>query len=336
MKPTPQPKELLENIKLVIKKSKERVFQQINHTMVYVYYEIGRQIVESEQNGKERAGYAKETIKHLSEQLTEEFGRGFSMTNLEQMRKFYIAYSKPQLKGEENTLPDFRLSWSHYTFLMRIEPIEERNFYEIETRNNKWSLRELKRQFDSALYERLALSLDKEKVKQLSEKGQVIEKPSDSVKDPYIVEFLGYKPDSSYTEEDLETAIINKLGSFLLELGKGFTFVARQKRISFSEKHFHIDLVFYNRMLQCFVLIDLKIGELTHKDLGQMQMYVNYYDREMKLSHERKTIGIVLCRLKDNAVVEYTLPEDNQQIFASQYQTILPDKEKLKMLINGE
>ena len=204
---------------------------------------------------------------------------------------------------------------------------------EIESFNNNWSVRELKRQYDSDLYTRLALSRNKSQIKELSEKGLIIQNPKDAIKDPYILEFLGLPEHSSYSENELEEEIINKLENFLLELGNGFTFVARQKRISFEEKHFRIDLVFYNRILKCFVLIDLKIGELKHQDLGQMQMYVNYYDRDIRLESENKTIGIVLCRDKSESVVKYTLPENNNQIFASKYKTIFPSKKELKSLL---
>jgi predicted nuclease of restriction endonuclease-like (RecB) superfamily len=217
---------------------------------------------------------------------------------------------------------------------MRIEDEKERRFYEIESEKYNWSVRELKRQYDSALYTRLALSRDKEGVLKLSEQGQIIEKPKDIIKDPYILEFLGLPELHQYSESELEEEIINKLENFLLELGHGFTFVARQKRITFDDKHFRIDLVFYNRILKSFVLIDLKIGELKHQDLGQMQMYVNYYDREKRLEDENKTIGIVLCQNKSNLVVEYTLPENNEQIFASKYKTVLPSKEDLIKLIS--
>ena len=299
--------------------------------MVKTYFEIGRLIVEDEQKGFERAEYGKETLKNLSVKLTKEFGKGFSATNLEQMRKFYKVYGISQTVSEE-----FKLSWSHYLVLMRMENLNERNFYEIEAINNNWSLRELKRQFNSALYERLVLSKNKEKVKELALKGQVIEKPSDVVKDPYILEFLGLEEKPNYSENDLETEIINKLEMFLLELGKGFTFVGRQVRFTFDEKHFRVDLVFYNRILRCFVLIDLKIGEVTHQDIGQMQMYVNYYDRIVKLPEENKTIGIIICREKNDTLVRMTLPQDNEQIFASKYEMILPSKEEIKKLIMGD
>ena len=227
----------------------------------------------------------------------------------------------------------FFLSWGHYIRLMRIVNINERHFYEIESYTNNWSVRELSRQFDSSLYERLALSRNKEDVKRLSQLGQVIEKPIDAIKSPLVLNFLELKEDNSYSEKDLETRIINKLQDFLLELGKGFTFVKRQMRLSFGEQHFYVDLVFYNRFLRCFVVIDLKIGELKHQDIGQMQMYVNYFDRYVKTNDENKTIGILLCKEKNDAIVELTLPEDNNQIFASQYELVLPSKEELKKLL---
>jgi predicted nuclease of restriction endonuclease-like (RecB) superfamily len=217
---------------------------------------------------------------------------------------------------------------------MRIEDIAERQFYEIECFQNNWSLKELQRQYDSALYERLALSRDKEGIKQLARQGQMIEKTTDMLKDPYVLEFLDLPEPQRYSESDLEQALIDKLEHFLLELGKGFTFVGRQVRFSFDEKHFKVDLVFFNRLLRCFVLIDLKIGELTHQDIGQMQMYVNYYDRFVRLPDENKTAGIILCKDKNDTLVEMTLPQDNDSIFASRYQTILPDKQTFIALLN--
>lgn len=322
---------LYKNILNLLKNSREQVLRTVNSTMVKTYFEIGRLIVEDEQKGFERAEYGKETLKNLSVSLTKEFGKGFSATNLKQMKNFYLAYKISQTVSDQ-----FKLSWSHYLVLMRMENLNERNFYEIEAINNNWSLRELKRQFNSALYERLVLSKNKEKVKELALKGQVIEKPSDVVKDPYILEFLGLEEKPNYSENDLETEIINKLEMFLLELGKGFTFVGRQVRFTFDEKHFRVDLVFYNRILRCFVLIDLKIGEVTHQDIGQMQMYVNYYDRIVKLPEENKTIGIIICREKNDTLVRMTLPQDNEQIFASKYEMILPSKEEIKKLIMGD
>lgn len=320
--------ELYNKIARLLEEARRKVTSAVNIAMVYTYFEIGRIIVEDEQNGNSRAEYGKEVLKNLSEKLTREFGKGFSVTNLKQMRDFYQSYSIRQTLSDQ-----FHLSWSHYLFLMRIDSKAERDFYEKEATNSNWSLRELKRQFDSSLYERLALSKDKDEVKKLSAQGIIIEKPADIVKDPYVLEFLGLPEQASYSESELEQKLINKLESFLLELGKGYTFVGRQVRLTFDEKHFYVDLVFYNRILQCFVLIDLKIGELSHQDLGQMQMYMNYYDRFVKLEHENKTIGIVLCKKKNDALVEITLPEENKQIFASKYQTVLPDKQSLTKLI---
>jgi predicted nuclease of restriction endonuclease-like (RecB) superfamily len=315
----------------LLKRAQNTVVQAVNKTMVLTYFEIGKMIVEEEQNGKERAKYGQQLIDELSLRLLNEFGKGFSSTNIKQMRSFYLTYSIRQTVSDE-----FNLSWSHYLKLMRIDDENERRFYEIETFKNNWSLREFQRQFDSALYTRLALSRDKRKILELSEKGLILENPKDAIKDPYVLEFIGLPEKSAYSENDLEQKLIDKLEHFLLELGTGFTFVARQKRITFDEKHFRIDLVFYNRILKCFVLIDLKIGELTHQDIGQIQMYVNYYDREIKLIDENKTIGLILCQNKSKAVVEYTLPENNEQIFASKYQTVLPSKEKLKQLIQNK
>ncbi|MCB9425627.1 MAG: DUF1016 domain-containing protein [Flavobacteriales bacterium] len=325
----------------LLRLAKQQVVKQINSTMTYTYFELGRLIVEEQQKGEDRAEYGKSLLKNLSETLTNEFGKGFSVDNLENMRRFYLTYKNSETLSRKSEYPIsetpsriFRLSWSHYLKLMRIDDEYERKFYEIESEKNSWSVRELNRQYDSALYARLALSRDKNHIKKLSNEGLIPQKPIDIIKDPYILEFIGLSESSTYSENELEQGIINKLEHFLLELGTGFTFAARQKRISFDDKHFYIDLVFYNRLLQCFVLIDLKIGELKHQDLGQMQMYVNYYDREVKLKNENKTIGIVLCQNKSEAVVKYTLPENNEQIFASKYQTILPSKEDLAQLIN--
>jgi len=328
-----QNKVLFQQVVALLKNAQQQVIRTINSTMVYTYFEIGRMIVEEEQNGKERAAYGKQVLKELSKELTKEFGKGFSVENLDRMRMFYRTYSNssslkrileivnssslmtnsenekiqsvteefeyeiPQTVFTESKNNDyqtlisfFKLTWTHYVFLMRIDDENERSFYEIETIKNNWSVRELKRQYDSALYTRLALSRDKEGVLKLSQEGQIIEKPKDIIKDPYILEFLGLPELHQYSESELEQEIINKLEHFLLELGQGFAFVSRQQRISFDDKHFRIDLVFYNRVLRSFVLIDLKIGELKHQDLGQMQMYVNYYDREMRLECENKTI----------------------------------------------
>ena len=324
--------DLAERIEQLIEETKKRTVATINTAMVYTYYEIGRMIVEEEQKGKLRAEYGKAVLKELSIRLTNKFGKGFSVENLDRMRYFYKTYSKTNSSTLLTNL-QFSLSWSHYLKLMRIDNPEERKFYEIEAIENNWSLRELQRQFDSSLYERLQLSRDKEGIKELSQKGQIIEKAEDVVKDPYILEFLGLQELPQYSESELEQRLIDNLQTFLLELGKGFTFVGRQVRFTFDEQHFRVDLVFYNRLLKAFVLIDLKRGTLKHQDLGQMQMYVNYYDRFVKMEDENPTIGILLCTDKSDAMVEITLPQDNNQIFASKYQTYLPSKEELKQLI---
>jgi len=330
--------ELVQRISGLLNESRYKIVQSVNHTMVLTYFEIGRMIVEEEQNGMERAAYGKQLIATLSKKLTLDFGKGFSQRNLEQMRQFYLIYSKAQMLSAQSEndgqgLNTFQLSWSHYLKLMRIDDYNERRFYEIESIKNNWSIRELNRQYDSALFTRLSLTRDGSEVLRLSKEGQLLEKPQDVIKDPYILEFIGLHDKASYSESELEQKLIEKLEHFILELGTGFTFVARQDRISFDDKHFRIDLVFYNRILKCFVLIDLKIGELKHQDIGQMQMYVNYYDRKVRLPDENKTIGIILCQNKSEAVVEYTLPENNQQIFASKYMTVLPSKESLVKLI---
>ena len=314
----------LERVASVLTNARKNAKTAVNLSMVYAYYEIGRQIVEEEQHGANRAAYGTQLLKELSLYLTQQFGKGYSAENLKLMRRFYMVYSQDQI-GETvftqfedlpvvSTGRKFFLSWSHYLKLMRIANIEERHFYEIEAVKNDWSLSELKRQYNSSLYERLALSTDKEKVYRLSEEGQTVKTPSDAIKDPYVLEFLGLPELPSYSETELESRIIDHLQQFLLELGTGFAFIGRQERFTFNEEHFMVDLVFYNRLLRCFVLFDLKIGELKHQDIGQMQMYVHYYDRKVKLPDENPTIGIVLCKDKNNAIVEMTLPEDNAQI----------------------
>ena len=338
--------DFLKNVSGVLEKAKQNAKTAVNLSMVYAYYEIGRMIVEEEQHGENRAAYGKQLLKELSAYLTGAFGKGYSAENLKLMRRFYNVYSNDQI-GETvftqfKNLPavstgrKFYLSWSHYLKLMRIDNVDERHFYEIESVKNDWSLSELKRQYDSSLYERLALSTNKDKVYRLTLEGQKVETANDAVKDPYVLEFLGLKELPEYSESELESRIIDNLQKFLLELGTGFAFIGRQVRFTFDEEHFMVDLVFYNRLLRCFVLFDLKIGELKHQDIGQMQMYVHYYDRKVKLADENPTIGIVLCKNKNNAVVEMTLPEDNTQIFASKYETVLPSKEALQKLLEEQ
>jgi predicted nuclease of restriction endonuclease-like (RecB) superfamily len=288
--------------------------------------------------------YAEKTLVQLSSDLTAEFGNGYSRTNLEYMRKFFLLYkhrisqpavgkslsikkSQPPVGKLTNAL---QLSWSHYIQLLKIEDENERNFYEIEAFQNHWGKRELIRQFNSSLYERVALSKNKKAVKKLGKRGQIIETSTDAIKDHTVLEFLDLREDESYSESDLENAIISKLEQFMMELGKGFLFEGRQKRFTFEGDSFYIDLVFYNRLLKCYVLFDLKIGKLTHQDIGQMQMYVNYYDRKIKLPEENSTIGIVLCKEENKTVIEFTLPADNKTIFAKEYKLYLPSKEQLR------
>lgn len=343
---TPINQSFLENASEVLAQARKNAKTAVNLAMVYAYYEIGRMIVEEEQHGQNRAAYGKQILQELSKYLSEKYGKGYSAENLKLMRRFYNVYLHDQI-GETvftqfKNLPavgtgrKFYLSWSHYLKLMRIDNIDERHFYEIESVKNDWSLAELKRQYGSSLYERLALSTNKDKVYRLALEGQKVEKAEDAVKDPYVLEFLGLKELPEYSESELEGRIIDHLQQFLLELGTGFAFIGRQVRFTFDEEHFMVDLVFYNRLLRCFVLFDLKIGELKHQDIGQMQMYVHYYDRKVKLPDENPTIGIILCSDKNNAVVEMTLPEDNTQIFASKYETVLPSKEALQKLLEEQ
>ena len=296
--------------------------QQIDNTIVITYYKIGQMIVEREQQGQKRAQYGVNLIKGLSEYLTNEYGKGFSVVNLKNIRKFYLEYTPS--KGQ--TLSAFLChGWSHYQILMRIENKAARRFYEIETINQQWTVRQLQRQVGSSLYERLAISRNKDKVMALANKGQTVENPRDIFKTPYVLEFTGLEERSEYSETELEQALIDNLQKFLLELGKGFLFEARQKRFSFDEESFYVDLVFYNRLLQCYVLIDLKVSKLKHQDLGQMLMYVNYFDRYVKQDFEKPTVGILMCSLKNDNIVELTLPEDSN-IYASAYSLYLPDK----------
>ncbi len=328
----------------LIRYARKYASNQINYTQLMTYYGLGYWIVEEQQSGEQRAGYGKKVIQTLSDALNAEFGKGFSVDTLENARKFYLNYQgrisetlfRKFIKEKSDTLfrisgenVPFTLSWSHYLQLMRIRNLDERRFYEIEATKSAWSLRTLQRQYNSSLYERLALSRDKDRVMRLAQEGNVIEKPADIVKQPTVLEFLGLEESEKFSETNLESAIIDKLQKFLLELGKGYLFEARQKRFSYDEENFYVDLVFYNRLLRCYVLIDLKIDKLTHQDLGQMQMYVNYYDRYQKLPDENPTIGILLCREKNDAVVRMTLPE-NSNIFAAEYSLYLPNKKLLQ------
>lgn len=336
--------DLCSNSAALIFYARSIVVQQVNLVQLMTFYSIGRWIVEVEQGGASRAAYGKQVMKTLSMHLTAQFGRGFSVDNLENMRKFYLAYRgrisetlfrKFAIEKSETVSriladdPPFRLSFSHYLILCRIQDDGERQFYEDEAVHAQWSVKQLQRQYGSSLYQRLLLSTDKATVISHVKQGKTFDKSQDFIKDPYVLEFLGLKEDSTYSETELETRIIDHLQEFLMEMGKGFTFVGRQVRFTFDEDHFRVDLVLYNRLLRCFVLVDLKAGKLKHQDLGQMQMYVNYYDRYEKQPYENPTIGILLCADKNERMVELTLPKD-ANIYASQYALYLPDKKLLQ------
>ncbi len=330
---------LVDRIAQILVQARNNVVRQINRTQVLAYWEIGCEIVEFEQKGKARAEYGENLLIKLSADMTAEFGRGFSAENLRLMRKFYITFRKSKTLSWKSdsekcqTLSDKfdpKLSWSHYCELLKIEEPLTRSFYEQESIQNNWSVRELKRQINSMLFERLALSKDVKVVMRMAEKGQIIEKPEDAIKDPYILEFLNLREEAAYTESQLEQAIIDKLQYFLLELGKGFSFVARQKRITIANRHYHIDLVFYNRILKCFVLIDLKIGELDHSDIGQMNFYLNYFKENEKAEEENDPIGLILCAKKDDIFAKYVLGGLSNKIFASKYKLALPSEQELR------
>lgn len=328
----------------LIDRARNTAIREVNLVQLLTYYTLGKWIVEVQQGGSGRAKYGKRVLETLSDALNHAFGKGYSVSTLTNIRKFYEIYknrisapmvtdfsepnSQPLVTKFGNDVP-FRLSWTHYLILMRIQNEDERDFYERLAIQENWGKRELSRQYGSSLYERMLIGKDKQQILRLSKKGRLAEKPADLVKDPYILEFLGIPEQTDFSETELESRLIDHLQEFLLELGTGFAFVARQKRFTFEEDHFRVDLVFYNRLLQCFVLFDLKTEKLKHQDLGQMQMYVNYYDRYEKTDFENPTIGILLCPQKNDAVVELTLPE-NSNIFASQYQLYLPDKKLLQ------
>ena len=319
---------IFDSIKNLVINSRNKVYHTVNTEMLNLYWNIGKIIMEIQQ-GDERASYGDAVLDKLSQKLTNEFGKGFSKRNLERMRKFYIFFPIA-------TTMSSQLSWSHYLELIKIDDEQKRKFYLNECINSKWSVRELQRQRDSLLYERLTISVDKEKILELSEKGQILKTSKDLVKDPFVLEFLDIKENTDYLESDLEKNIIEHLKEFLLELGKGFSYVGNQIRLTLEEDHFYPDLVFYNRLLKCFVIIDLKIGKVSHQDIGQMQMYVNYYDREIKQNDEKPTVGILLSTNKNETVVKYTLPKDNKTIFSSEYKLHMPSEQELISAIEEE
>lgn len=313
------------------------ILQTINTEMVLVYCKIGKEIIEHEQYGESRAAYGEELIRKLSEKLTKEFGKGYSVSNLRNMRQFYLSYQDEihqTASGELLFIP--KVSWSKYCLLMQVKNREARAFYEQEALNNKWSVRELDRQIGSLLYERLAKSKDKQGLMNLSIKGQEIEKPEDAIKDPIILEFLNIPEAHQMVESKLEEALITNLQHFLLELGKGFAFVARQKRITLDGNNFYADLVFYHTILKCYIITDIKTHKLNHGDLGQIQFYVNYFDEHIATEGDNPTIGLVLCTDKSDAMVKYTLGTQNTQIFASKYQFHLPTEAELAAELKKE
>ena len=324
-----QEKIIFQEIKEILQEAKNKVYKVANNAMVEAYWNIGRIIVEK-QGGKDKAEYGTALLKNLSKEMTKEFGKGFTVANLQNMRQFYLTFPKNYALRSE-------LSWTHYRLLMRVENENARNFYLEESIKENWSTRQLERQITTLFYERILSSKNKNKVAQEIYKLEPQRKqPEDIIKDPYVLEFLGLPENMDFLEKNLEQALIDHLQKFLLELGRGFSFVARQKRITFDGRHFYIDLVFYNYILKCFVLIDLKVGDLTHQDLGQMQMYVHYFEDEMMTEGDNPPIGIVLCADKSESIVKYTLPKGEKQIFASKYMIYLPTEEELLSEVKKE
>jgi predicted nuclease of restriction endonuclease-like (RecB) superfamily len=315
--------ELLENIGFIFREAQKKALQVVNTTLLHTYWQVGKYIVEYEQKGNIKAEYGKKLLVELSKDLKTVVNKGFSRTNLLYARLLYLCYPISQ------TLSDL-LTWSHYLELINIDNELERSFYEKTCVYEKWSLRELRRQKDSALFQRLALSKNKEEILALAQKGNIPEKPQDLIKDPYIFEFLGLSEKTLYKELTLETKLINSLQDFLMELGKGFTFVGRQYRISLANEHFYVDLVFYHRILKCFVLIDLKVRQVKHTDIGQMNLYINYFRAEENVSDDNEPIGIILTAEKNDIIVEYALGGITNQLFVSRYQLYLPNKAELE------
>ena len=314
-------------IRQIIETARTNAIRSVDFSRVQMYWLLGKRIFEEEQQGKDRADYGAYLIRNLAEELTPLYGSGFSVRQLEQSRRFYRMYPIANAVRSQ-------LNWTQYRLLIQIEDPCKREYYELESVNNAWTARETERQINSMLYERLLLSNDKESVLAVARKERIPESPTEIIKDPMVLEFLGLHRETSYYEKDLEGAILSHLTDFLLEMGKGFSFVARQKRLLLEDDEFFADLVLYNRLLRCFVVIELKTSALTHQDLGQLQMYVNYYDRMEKLPEENPTIGILLCSAKNNTVVKMTLPEDNQTILTSEYQLYLPTTQQLIEQVN--
>lgn len=324
MHPTnPTYHQLIANIGVLLQKGKEEAVNAINRVLVQTYWEIGKFIIEYEQAGQQRAEYGTALLDQLSKDLSQHYGKGFGRSNLIYIRKFYLTYPNSELLSTQ-------LTWSHYFELLKIEDELERSFYEQQITHEKWSVRELKRQLKSALFLRLAKSRDKKGILELAKKGRIVTKASDVVKDPYILDFLDIPEDYRYTESELELRLIDNLQDFLMELGKGFAFVGRQYRITINNKHYYVDLVFYHRILKCFVLLDLKINEVEHYDIGQMNMYLNYFKKEENVADDHEPIGIILGAKKDDVLVEYATGGMTNQLFVSKYQLFLPDRKQLE------
>lgn len=322
---------LYNSVRYIIEEGRNAVYRAANAAMVHVYWQIGKLIVEEEQKGKERAEYGTELIRNLASRLSSDYGKGFTETNLKYMRQFYNHFRNSHALRDE-------LSWTHYRMLLKVEKETARTFYLTEAVSGNWSTRNLERQINSLYYERVLMSSKEGKplVKQEAENKKEIFQAKDVIKDPYVLEFLDLKANTTFYERELEQAIIDKLQEFLLELGKGFCFVGRQHRISAEDEHFYVDLVFYNYILKCFLLIDLKTGKLTHQDIGQMDMYVRYFEDQVRQDNDNPTIGLILCAEKNRAVAKYSLLSDSKQIFASQYKTYLPTEEELQMELGRE
>ena len=316
------PTQFVTDIRQIIATARANAVRSVDFCRVQMYWNLGKRILEEEQQGKARADYGAYLIKNLAKEIEPEYGSGFGERQLERARQFYREYPIPSAVRSQ-------LNWSQYRMLIQIPDHDKREYYELEAINNAWTGRELQRQIDSMLYERLLMSNDKEAILAVARKERIPESPMEIIKQPTVLEFLGLKREAAYYEKDLEQAIITHIADFMLEFGKGFSFVARQKRILLEDDEFFADLVFYNRLLRCFVIVELKTGELTHQDLGQLQMYVNYYDRNEKLPEENPSIGILLCSRKNDTLVRTTLPEDNTTILASEYQLYLPTEEQL-------
>lgn len=328
--PNAKEEQLFVQIKQMLDEARRKIVQTVTSTTVSSYWQVGKYIVEFEQKGHTRAEYGKNVLANLSKRLIAEFGEGFTITNLKTMRQFYVYYPKGHALRDQ-------LSWPHWRKLLTVKDETARNYYINECVAENWSTRQLERQINTRFYERMLASRNKEKVKnEIQTSAPKTLAPREIIGDPFILEFLGIKQGEHFLEGDLEQMLISKLQHFLLELGRGYCFVARQKRITLDGQNFYIDLVFYNIPARCYVLIDLKIDTLTHQDLGQMQMYVNYYTRELMNIGDNPPVGIVLCAEKNDAVVKYTLPKDEKQIFAAKYMTYLPTKEELKKLLYGQ